>query len=623
MLHLAVENVKKNRMSSRTAEKTFDIPRRTILNKVKECHNKNVGTPTRLSFQEEKSIQALIAAGEYGCPLTKLDLRLTVFEYLKKNNRENLFHGKPPGKDWVTSFLNRHAGELSVRSTQNIKTARAQKSAKDFLEYFQNLEETVRDVPPSNILNLDETNLSDDPGSSKCIFRRGVKYPERVLNSSKGAISLMFSAAANGTSLSPYVVYKAENLYSEWIQGGPRGARYNRTSSGWFDSTIFEDYFKNVVLTWAEGLSGKNSVNENDTIDDMIGNNDEYNLSTHTTDNQALPTFTEIDILDEKNGTLLSQITPTLCEINASSGTIMKPKNHDSCKENTNLLKTEKQKPKIVSCVTIPSTKRTSNIIYQSDYDKENIEARQTIAKQNDFYFYTEKSRNISTKAEKIKKTKTSNVKLRPKERIRKDFKVSKEKNMKGLKKKMKRRDSKSSNSDIDMSIHSDSDICGIVSDQDEPGSPVDAYDSNLSIGSENIVATITKTGPNLCLNEPLVPVTVDHFSEPGPSTSSTREEVSVEYKIGEYVLVRYFFTKKVDYYVGIILDKPKNGKLKVSFLRKVGKNDNSKFIKVKSPDIEVIDCKNIVKTAELLAINDAETDFVLADDDDYIYFDY
>ncbi|CAK1584773.1 unnamed protein product [Parnassius mnemosyne] len=261
MLHLAVENVKENRMSSRTAEKTFGIPRRTILNKVKECHNKNVGTPTRLSFQEEKSIdQALIAAGEYGCPLTKLDLRLTVFEYLKKNNREILFHGKPPGKDWVTSFLDRHAGELSVRSTQNIKTARAQKSAKDFLEYFQNLEETIRDVPPSNILNLDETNLNDDPGSSKCIFRRGVKYPERVLNSSKGAISLMFSAAANGTSLSPYVVYKADNLYSEWIQGGPRGARYNRTSSGWFDSTIFEDYFKNVVLTWAGSLSGKKVV---------------------------------------------------------------------------------------------------------------------------------------------------------------------------------------------------------------------------------------------------------------------------------------------------------------------------------------------------------------------------
>ncbi|PZC80049.1 hypothetical protein B5X24_HaOG215518 [Helicoverpa armigera] len=86
MLHLAVENVKENRISSRSAEKKIGIPRRTILNKVKEYHNKNVGTPTRLSLEEEKSIvQALIAAGEYGCPLTKLDLRLTVFDYLKKN----------------------------------------------------------------------------------------------------------------------------------------------------------------------------------------------------------------------------------------------------------------------------------------------------------------------------------------------------------------------------------------------------------------------------------------------------------------------------------------------------------------------------------------------------------
>ncbi|KAF2891423.1 hypothetical protein ILUMI_14750 [Ignelater luminosus] len=47
-------------------------------------------------------------------------------------------------------------------------------------EYFQSLEKCVENVPPDNILNFDETNLSDDPGASKCIFRRGIKYPERV-----------------------------------------------------------------------------------------------------------------------------------------------------------------------------------------------------------------------------------------------------------------------------------------------------------------------------------------------------------------------------------------------------------------------------------------------------------
>lgn len=61
---------------------------------------------------------------------------------------------------------------------------------------------------------------------------------------------------------------------------------------------------------------------------------------------------------------------------------------------------------------------------------------------------------------------------------------------------------------------------------------------------------------------------------------------------------------------------------VKISFLRKVGKNDNTKFIKTKSMEVELIDCKNIVKTVELMSINENETDFVFLDDDDYIYFD-
>ncbi|CAG5009206.1 unnamed protein product [Parnassius apollo] len=128
------------------------------------------------------------------------------------------------------------------------------------MEYFENLRETIKDVPASNILNFDETNLSDNPGNSKCIFKRGVKYPERVLNSTKGAISIMFSGTAAGEILPVYVVYKADNLYSEWIQGGPRHTRYNHTKSGWFDSQTFEDYFKRIVLDWASGLPGKKVV---------------------------------------------------------------------------------------------------------------------------------------------------------------------------------------------------------------------------------------------------------------------------------------------------------------------------------------------------------------------------
>lgn len=85
MLELAVELVGNNKLSERAAARQFSIPKQTILNKVHNNHNKSVGCPPRLSEKEEaRIVKVLIAAAKFGCPLTKLDLRLVVFEYLKK-----------------------------------------------------------------------------------------------------------------------------------------------------------------------------------------------------------------------------------------------------------------------------------------------------------------------------------------------------------------------------------------------------------------------------------------------------------------------------------------------------------------------------------------------------------
>lgn len=257
MLQLAVESVANNTITTREAEKQFGIPRRTIVNRLKHRHLKPVGKPTRLREEEEnKLINVITASADYGSPLTKLDLRILVHNYLKKNGKDYIFNKKMPGEKWVNNFLSRHSEKLTVRSTQNISTSRAQKGEDEMLNYFKNLRDTLKDIPPANILNYDETNCSDDPGSSKAIFRRGVKYPERIINSTKGCVSLMFSGTADGKCLPPYVVYRADNLYNEWILNGPTDARYNCTRSGWFDAAMFEDYFRSVVLEWAKRLPG-------------------------------------------------------------------------------------------------------------------------------------------------------------------------------------------------------------------------------------------------------------------------------------------------------------------------------------------------------------------------------
>ena len=105
--------------------------------------------------------------------------------------------------------------------------------------------------------NYDETNLTDDPGSKRAIVKRGEKYPERIMDTTKSAVSLMFCGNAEGTLLPPYVVYKSEHLWSTWCEGGPSGTRYNRSKSGWFDTTCFEDWFFTILVPALSKKAGK------------------------------------------------------------------------------------------------------------------------------------------------------------------------------------------------------------------------------------------------------------------------------------------------------------------------------------------------------------------------------
>ena len=106
------------------------------------------------------------------------------------------------------------------------------------------------------VINFDETNLSDDPGQKKCVYRRGCKYPERSMNSTKASTSIMFAGTASGKLLDPYVVYKSEHLHDRWIEGGSPGVRYNRSRSGWFDNVVLQTgshlWLYHIVDDWKE-----------------------------------------------------------------------------------------------------------------------------------------------------------------------------------------------------------------------------------------------------------------------------------------------------------------------------------------------------------------------------------
>ncbi|KAJ8916880.1 hypothetical protein NQ315_013348, partial [Exocentrus adspersus] len=70
-----------------------------------------------------------------------------------------------PGEEWFYRFMNRNKAAVSRES---------------IVEYFSNLRETL---PDTNILNYDETNMSDDPGRVKVLCRKDSKRAERIMDS--------------------------------------------------------------------------------------------------------------------------------------------------------------------------------------------------------------------------------------------------------------------------------------------------------------------------------------------------------------------------------------------------------------------------------------------------------
>lgn len=265
----ALQDVLDRHMSFRQAAERHNVPYVTIYRRYKGIHCNNVGAPPVLSKVEEKQIvNALLVAANFGYPMTERDLALFVQGFLnRKGVNISKFHNNMPGPDWRELFLKRNP-ELSIRMSENMKRSRAEVTMATLDRYFAELHQSIEGCPPENIINYDESNLTDDPGKQRVIVRRGVKHARRKIDFSKSSTSIMFCVAANGTALPPYVVYKSSHLYNDWIRSGPTGAHYNRSKNGWFDSNIFEDWFFKIPFPHLRRLEGKKI---------MIGDN----LSSH------------------------------------------------------------------------------------------------------------------------------------------------------------------------------------------------------------------------------------------------------------------------------------------------------------------------------------------------------
>jgi len=265
----------KSGVSVREAGQATNVPKSTIMDRISGAHGSKRGRPTELTEEEEEYIKEMVLLlGDWGFPFTRLDLRLFVKSYLDKKGMVSRFKNNFPTKRFVDTFVNRHP-ELRMRNTNPIKRARAAVSREKVMMFYNNYKKCVEDLPPENVFNYDETCMRDDPGSKKCLFRKGTKHCEKVMNTSKSNISVMFCGNAAGHMLPPMVVYKALNMYSGWKKGGEKNFKYSCSASGWFDMYQFELWFEEMMLPLLKKLEGKKLI---------IGDN----VSSHISPRQSL-----------------------------------------------------------------------------------------------------------------------------------------------------------------------------------------------------------------------------------------------------------------------------------------------------------------------------------------------
>ena len=252
---LAMESIQDG-MSVRKAAEEFNVPRVTLMDRLHNRTTEKLGRPCELTEEEENLLAERVKLmGDWGFPLTMIDVRKLVQDYLNSTGKKSRWLDNYPGEDWAYGFVKRRK-DLSNRMSNLIKRSRAALSREQVKEFVDNYTRVAADIPPSNVFNYDETNLTEDPGAKKALYRRGVKYAEKVCNHSKSSLSVMFCGSADGKMLPPYVVYKAKNLYESWCQGGPKGTRYNATASGWFDMAVFEDWFEKLFLPEVRRIPG-------------------------------------------------------------------------------------------------------------------------------------------------------------------------------------------------------------------------------------------------------------------------------------------------------------------------------------------------------------------------------
>lgn len=221
----------KLRKSIRRLALEFGVPHSTLSDRIngkpsmKACNMMK----QKLTVVEEAVLAKLVSiSSDRGCPFDHRTITCHANKIIQSRLGEETF--EPVGNSWVFNFLERHRKAIKSYWSKALDTKRAQglnpNAVNDWFNILQS-EITDKGVLPEDIYAMDESGFPpENQGTQRVIGTVGKKLQYKQGNANRENVTAIVTICADGSNLTPLIVYKAANLMTRWTHDNVANARY-------------------------------------------------------------------------------------------------------------------------------------------------------------------------------------------------------------------------------------------------------------------------------------------------------------------------------------------------------------------------------------------------------------
>lgn len=229
---------KGDRESGRIVAEKFKVPHRTLMDQVKRVqgghepltiHSFNAGKQKITPHEERVLVDFIKESADRGFPLNHRAIEMYANALLEARRAKCTqlpgFNAKvfePVGKQWIFNFLSRFHNELQTHWSKPLDMQRAKSLNPEAVKgWYELVEKTIAEygITPDCMYGMDESGFPPaNKGRERVVGSRGTKTQHKQGGADRENVTALVTICADGTALSPMIIFKGQHLMTKWCQ---------------------------------------------------------------------------------------------------------------------------------------------------------------------------------------------------------------------------------------------------------------------------------------------------------------------------------------------------------------------------------------------------------------------